>query len=387
MQRRVPFYRVWSLNAWHWLDDRYQLQELWHVMVEVPIPRNAVTYFLGGITLFLFGVQVITGILLAVYYQPTPESAYASILFIMNDVRFGWLIRSIHAWGANLMIIFCLLHLLRVYLQSAYKAPREMTWVVGVFLLIVTLAFGFTGYLLPWDQRAFWATVVGTEIAGAVPGIGGYALEFLRGGPEISALTLSRFFATHVLILPVSLGILVFLHLVMVHQQGLADPKEPVNYPPAANKGQVTHAGSVLSVTTPEPGMSHAGTQGKTRGKWLPFFPNYVLDEVIAWYVVLALIVILASLLPVGLEERADPFKTPPHVKPEWYFLAVYQGLKLVPRTLGILAPIIGIVLLLVLPFIDRNPEKLWRRRPLAVGVALITLVVMIVLSIWGWVS
>ncbi|MBS1253844.1 MAG: Cytochrome b6 [Anaerolineales bacterium] len=231
MQQKDVFYRTWPLRFWNWLDKRYALQEFLHALVDVPIPRSANTLYLGGITLFLFGIQAITGILLSIYYQPTPENAYGSILFIMNDVRFGWLIRSIHAWGANLMIIFCILHLLRVFVQGAYKPPRELTWMAGVLLLMLTLGFGFTGYLLPWDQRAFWATTVGSEIAGAIPLVGQAALNFLRGGPEITALTLSRFFGTHVLVLPVGLALLVAIHLVMVHQQGLADPTEPTGSP------------------------------------------------------------------------------------------------------------------------------------------------------------
>ena len=385
MQRRLPFYRALPAQLWQWLDGRYRLEELSHALLEVPIPRSAATYFLGGITLFLFGVQVITGILLAVYYQPTPESAYASILYIMNDVPFGWLIRSIHSWGANLMIVFCVLHLLRVYLQSAYKAPREVTWMAGVLLLMVTLVFGFTGYLLPWDQRAYWATTVGTEIAGAVPWLGEYVMYFLRGGPDITSLTLSRFFATHVLIMPISLGGLLLLHLVMVHQQGLADPKteiDPLEAPTASSEKPAPTAVPIAETDSPD-----VAIESPKRKLMLPFFPDYVLDEVIAWYIVLGLLVVLASLLPAGLEERADPFKTPPHVKPEWYFLAVYQALKLVPRTIGIMAPIVAVFVLLIFPFIDRNPGKAWRKRPIAVSLAFIVLLLMIVLSIWGWVS
>lgn len=378
MQSNPPSRRSVPLRAWDWLDERYRLQVLWHAMVEVPIPRRAQTYFLGGITLFLFGVQAITGILLAVYYQPTPERAYDSILFIMNDVAFGWLIRSIHAWGANLMIIFCVLHLLRVFLQAAYKAPRELTWVAGMFLLLVTLGFGFTGYLLPWDQRAFWATVVGSNIADAVPFIGDQALIFLRSGPEITALTLTRFFAAHVLILPASLGALLVLHLVMVHQQGLADPTEPKSSPRPVLPDE---SQSVASTAEANDGTTPA------ERKWLPFFPNYVLDEVIAWYILLGLIVVLASLLPVGLEEQADPFKTPPHVKPEWYFLAVYQLLKLVPRTLGVLAPMVGIAILIFFPFLDRNPYRFWRRRPLSMIGTVIIVALLVWFSIWGYVS
>lgn len=207
-----------------WIEERIPVQAWIAALLHVTIPRSAHTYYLGGITLFCFAVQVTTGILLALYYQPTPETAYNSVLVIMNQLNFGWLIRSVHAWSANLMIIFCILHLLRVVLQGAYKKPREITWLVGMGLLFLTLAFGFTGYLLPWDQRAFWATTVGTEIPGAVPFVGDFLREFLRGGADVSAATLTRFFGVHVLVLPVALAGLLALHLLIIHQQGLADP-------------------------------------------------------------------------------------------------------------------------------------------------------------------
>jgi quinol-cytochrome oxidoreductase complex cytochrome b subunit len=215
---------LWFNSVVDWLDERVGLRSLIAASLHVVIPRSAHTYYLGGITLFLFMSQAITGILLSLYYQPTPDSAYNSILYIMNQVNFGWLIRSVHAWGANLMIIFCILHLLRVVIQGAYKRPREITWMVGMGLLFVTLGFGFTGYLLPWDQRAFWATTVGTEIASAVPMIGGAVRDFLRAGADVSALTLSRFLGVHMLILPATLAAFLGVHLLIIHQQGLADP-------------------------------------------------------------------------------------------------------------------------------------------------------------------
>jgi len=356
-------------RAWDWLDGRYQLTPLIRALLHVEIPRSARTYYLGGITLFLFIVQVITGILLSLYYQPTPDTAYDSILFIMNQVNFGWLIRSIHAWSANLMILFCALHLLRVFFQGAYKAPREITWVIGVLLLAVTLGFGFTGYLLPWDQRAFWATTVGTEIAGAVPLVGQKLLIFLRSGPEVTARTLSRFLGVHMLVLPATLLILLTIHLTLVHQQGLADPTRRV---------EAEHE----SATGAAP-----ATESDRRKKLLPFFPHYLLDEVIAWYIILAILVVLASLFPAGLEAPADPLRTPEHIKPEWYFLFLYQGLKLVPRIVGVTAPLIGILVLLLLPFIDRNPQVTPGRRPVAVAIGVVTIVGIVVLTIWGWLS
>jgi quinol-cytochrome oxidoreductase complex cytochrome b subunit len=348
-------------RVWTWLDNRYHLAELTGALLHVEIPRSARTYYLGGITLFFFIVQVVTGILLTIYYQPTPDTAYNSILFIMNEVNFGWLIRSIHAWGANLMILFCVLHLVRIFFQGVYKAPRELTWGVGFVLLIVTLGFGFTGYLLPWDQRAFWATVVGSEIAGAVPLAGEYALTFLRSGSDITARTLTRFYGIHVLVLPVSLAGLLIIHLAMVHQQGLADPT-----------GEAESGG---------------WQQNGEKKKLLPFFPNYILDEFIAWYLMLAILIVLASLFPAGLEEPANPLHTPEHTKPEWYFLFLYQWLKLVPRMVGIITPLIGALLLFLLPVIDRNPHLPARRRPIAIIIGAITVIAVVVLTIWGWLS
>ena len=215
-----------SRGVLNWIEERVPIQSWIEASLHVVIPRSAHTYYLGGITLFCFVVQATTGILLALYYQPTPETAYDSVLVIMNQLNFGWLIRSVHAWSANLMIIFCIFHLLRVVVQGAYKKPREITWMVGMLLLFVTLGFGFTGYLLPWDQRAFWATTVGTEIAGAVPFVGKFVLDFLRGGSDVSAATLTRFFGVHVLVLPVALVGVLVVHLLLIHQQGLADPKK-----------------------------------------------------------------------------------------------------------------------------------------------------------------
>ena len=211
-------------KGWEWMQDRVDIQGAVQAMLHVTIPRGAKTYFLGGLTLFFLGVQVVTGVLLTLYYRASPEGAYQSVLYIMNEVRFGWLIRSIHAWSANMMIASCVLHMLRVFVQAAYKKPRELTWIVGVVLLTVTMGFGFTGYLLPWDQRAYWATTVGTEIAGSVPVIGGYLQRLLRGGDSLSGTTLSRFYGIHTLVLPLSLALLVGVHLLLIHQQGLAAP-------------------------------------------------------------------------------------------------------------------------------------------------------------------
>lgn len=222
---RQPW-RPLTLRAAEWIDERYQVKEPMQKVLSKPVPKYALRWFycLGGITAFLFVVQAVTGIMLAFYYKPTPEAAYNSILFIENQVRFGAAIRAIHHWAANGMIVMCAAHMLRVFITGAYKAPRELNWVGGILLLIGTLGFGFTGYLLPWDQRAFWATTVGTEIAGAVPGFGEIALIILRDGWNVTGQTLSRFYAAHVFILPIFLLALMGLHFLMVRRQGVARP-------------------------------------------------------------------------------------------------------------------------------------------------------------------
>jgi len=343
----------------NWMDKRYRTRELMGAMLHVYIPKESKTYYLGGITLLLFLVQVVTGSLLALYYRGTPDEAYNSVMFITSTVHFGWLIRSIHAWGANLMVIFSIFHLLRVFFQAAYKAPRELTWGVGVALLLVTMGFGFTGYLLPWDQRAYWATTVGSEMAGAVPVAGGFLLRFLRGGENITATTLSRFYGIHTLILPMSIAGLMGVHLLLVHQQGLANPRQPAKSASAENLPK--------------------------KGK--PFFPNYVLGEVVSWYMIIGLLIILASLFPVGLGDIANPLETPPHIKPEWYFLSLYQMLKFIPRVMGVLLPMVAILMLFLLPFIDRNPEVLPRKRPVIITLGIMMLIVIIVFTIWGEIS
>ncbi len=345
-----------------WLDEHTGLGPVINASLHVRVPRAANTMYFGGIALFLFMIQATTGTLLALYFKGTPEAAYKSVQFITSEVNFGWLIRSIHHWGADLMILFVILHLLRIFFQAAYKYPRQVVWLVGMLLLMVTMGFGFTGYLLPWDQRAYWATVVGTEIAGSVPVIGETLLTLLRGGADVTGDTMSRFFGIHVLVLPISLAVLLGLHLVLVHQMGLASPKRPE---PRTPEGK--------SALEDEPVR--------------PFFPNYLVDELVAWYILLAILVVLASIFPAGLEDPANPLQTPQHVKPEWYFLGVYQMLKLVPRIVGILIPIVGVGVLVVWPFLDRSPEVLARRRKFAVGGATLILVALVVLTVVGYVS
>jgi hypothetical protein len=209
-----------------WVDERYHIKEPVQKVLDKPVPRFALRwwYCLGGITAFLFVVQSITGIMLAFYYKPTPDQAYASIQYIETQIRFGSSIRAIHHWAANGMVIMCIAHMLRVFVMGAFKPPRELNWVNGMLLFVLTMGFGLTGYLLPWDQRAFWATTVASEIAGSIPVIGDLALVFLRVGWVVSDLTLSRFYALHVIFLPILTIVMMGAHFMMVRRLGIAKP-------------------------------------------------------------------------------------------------------------------------------------------------------------------
>ena len=211
----------------NWLDERAGWREVWATIFLRKIPKVNWFYTLGSATLFLAVNQAVTGILLTIYYVPTPDHAYDSVQYITTQVSMGWLIRGMHHWGASAMIVVVVLHMLRVIFYGAYKYPREVTWITGVVLLLVVVGFGFTGYLLPWDQKAYWATTVGTRIAGTPPIIGDYLLKIMRGGPELSAVTLARFFGTHVWVLPATLALLIVVHLYLVIKIGIsAVPKK-----------------------------------------------------------------------------------------------------------------------------------------------------------------
>lgn len=210
-----------------WLDERLGLGTIYATVLDRKVPKVNWWFTLGSASLFLFLLQGITGIMLSVYYVPTPDHAYDSIQYIMTGVSFGWLIRGIHHWGASLMILVLFIHMLRTYFFAAYKYPREFTWLTGVLLLFLTLGMGFTGYLLPWDQRAYWATTVGTSIAGTVPFIGNFINQVLRGGADLSAVTLARFFSVHIWWFPALIAAFIGVHLYMVIRLGISSiPKE-----------------------------------------------------------------------------------------------------------------------------------------------------------------
>ena len=211
-----------TLKLANWLDERLAWRQVWTAIFLRKIPKGNLLYTLGSASLFVSLIQIFTGILLTIYYVPTPDHAYDSVQYITTQVPAGWLIRGLHHWGASAMVVLVVLHMLRIIFYGSYKYPREVTWFTGVILLIIVIAFGFTGYLLPWDQRAFWATTVGTKIAGTPPLIGDSILRIIRGGEELSAITLARFFGVHVWVLPAVLLMLTGIHLYLVVRIGIS---------------------------------------------------------------------------------------------------------------------------------------------------------------------
>ncbi|NIU58008.1 MAG: cytochrome b6 [Phycisphaerae bacterium] len=215
----------------NWLDERFGLNTIWETIFRRKVPKVNWFYTLGSATLFVAINQAVTGILLTLYYVPTPDHAYATVQYITYELPAGWFIRGLHHYGASAMVILAVLHMVRVVFYGAYKYPREMTWITGVLLLLITVGFGFTGYLLPWDQKAYWATTVGTEIAGTPPLVGDFMLRVMRGGQELSEVTLARFFGVHVWVLPALLFTLIGVHMYLIIRIGISAPPKKEEEP------------------------------------------------------------------------------------------------------------------------------------------------------------
>ncbi len=217
-------------SFWDWVKERTGLDKIWETLFDRPVPEAhgplAWLYTLVSAALFVFIVQVVSGSLLAMNYVPSPDHAYDSVRFINEQVTLGHFIRGLHHWGATFLVVLVSLHLLRVFYMGAYKYPREVTWLVGVLLFLLVMGFSFTGYLLPWDQKAYWATTVGANIAGQTPVIGVYMARVLKGGDELGATTLTRFYALHVLVLPILAGLFIAVHLFLVVWHGISEPPE-----------------------------------------------------------------------------------------------------------------------------------------------------------------
>lgn len=346
----------------NWLDKRLNMSGLMASMFAHPVPkRSNILDYLGFATLFVFVSQAVTGILLAMVYKPAASEAYASVQLIEASTV-GAYVRSLHSMGSNFMVVLVVLHLLRVFYEGAYKRPRELTWVMGGVLLIATLGLSFTGYLLPWDQEGYWATVVGSAIAGYVPVFGDSIINILRDGPQVTGATLTRFYSIHMLILPVMILLSFMPHMFFVLRQGMSSTDELCE---AEHRGE---------------DVSHKTT---------PFWPNVAFKMFSLLFIIFIALWVSAALFPKELGEAADALNTSGYIpEPSWYFMGVYQMLKYFPGYLDVFAMVIlpGIFFagFFALPWIDRNPSNSVRKRPFALGSAALIVVVMTFLTFEG---
>jgi ubiquinol-cytochrome c reductase cytochrome b subunit len=339
-----------------WLDERMRIRKLWDDFADNPIPGGSSWFYVFGSALaFIFVLQMVSGILLTLYYVPTPDHAYASVKYIETEVPFGSFVRGMHHWGASFMMVIAALHMLQVFIFGAYKKPREVVWLLGVGLILFVGGFAFTGYLLPWDQKAYWATVVGTSVAGTIPGIGGALLNIVRGGTELGNLTLSRFFTVHTYVLPWSLALFAVLHVSLLERAGAAGSwKSP----------------DTLS-SPPE-----------------PLFPNQIFKDTLFILPVFLLLAGLAIGFPAPLEPQADPTDSTYNPRPEWYFYFVFQLLRIFEGKYEVVGtaviPTIAIVALVLLPFLDRSPERSPMRRRVLMTVAGLAVITISMLTLAG---
>lgn len=326
---------------------------------EVPQHRHTIFYYTGSSILFFLGIQIVTGVLLALYYRPTLAEANASVARIVTDLPLGWLLRSVHSWSSTFMIAIVFIHLLGVAFTKAYRRPREGTWVTGVLLLAVSLAFGFTGYLLPWDELSLAATKVGTNLPRSIPVVGAWLTGVMRAGDDVTGDTLSRFFIFHVSVLPLALMAILGVHLFLVQRHGMSVPLEE------ERKG--------------------------AKGPVLPFWPNFAFREAGVWLVLLGLLVTVAVFAAPGLGPQADLMSAAPEgIKPEWYFLFLFQTLKLFPaRILGLNGEMVAVLIMMagmglvaLLPFFDNRPAG--RKGKVITGLIGAGLAYAVGMSIWS---
>lgn len=337
-----------------WFNESFPIdQEAIIKISSEPIPNHLKRWWwaLGGTPLYLFLVQVITGIMLIFYYVPEPDEAYDSIKYITDTASFGWFIRSIHRWSSNLMIAALLLHMLRVFFTQTYRAPRDINWFFGVTLFLLTILFGFTGYSLLYDQLSYWAMKVGTGIAGATPFIGGWIADFMRGGPEIGQNTLTRFYLFHVVLLPVLTVIAISVHIYLIRAHGVSE-------------------------------LKFKGDE-KQEKKTFPLYPDHVFTELIMVTLLMVVLVALALLFPMQMGEPANPNVTPMHIQPEWYFFPVFRWLKITNLTVGILGPIIFILILFLWPLIDKFFEKSFPGKEIGFWIGLVGMLTINGFLVW----
>ncbi len=335
-----------------WFQDRLpvsgtQLREL----TNEPVPYHLKRwwYALGGTPAYLFVVQIITGILLAFYYEASSQTAYESVRYITHEASYGWYIRSVHKWGATLMIAAMVLHQMRVYFTGAYRKPREINWMVGICLLITTLMTGFTGYSLVYEQLSYWGATVGANIADSVPFVGGLMKRILLAGEAVNERTLARFFILHAAVLPVLIVLLIGIHIAIVRLQGVTEFRFD---------------------NEPEP-------------KHFNFFPDHLYTELIIGLTLMILLSALACIFPAVMGPPADPLTTPDVIKPEWFFYVAFRWLKLFSGTAAILSMGFVVFTMLVWPFIDAWIRRSTRFAEASVWIGIVGVLIIVGLTVW----
>jgi ubiquinol-cytochrome c reductase cytochrome b subunit len=337
-----------------WFDHRLQLAAPIREAAEHPVPRNTASwwYVFGSAALTVFLLQLVTGVLLALIYVPSAGEAWSSLQALNHNVTLGWFIRAMHGWGSNFMVAIVLIHMAQVFLFGAYKFPRELTWIVGVFLLLMTLGMAFSGQVLRFDQDAYWGLGIGASIASRVPIIGLAVVKLMLGGPIIAGATLSRFFALHVFVIPGMLIAFVGLHLLMVLKLGINEWPMPGRVVRRATYEREYHA--------------------LTKNDGAPFVPYAVWkDMFFAGFIVLAIAACAFYFGPFGPTGQPDPTIIQTAPRPDYFFLWLYALLSLLPPSLEtpflLIGPALAILGLILLPFLSGEGEKSWRRRPIAV--------------------
>jgi ubiquinol-cytochrome c reductase cytochrome b subunit len=347
-----------------WLDQRLKLGETIRETAEHPVPRETASWFyvFGSAALTCFILQIVTGILLALIYVPSAGEAWNSLQILNHDISLGWFIRGLHGWGSNFMVAIVLIHMVQVFLFGAYKFPRELTWMIGVFLLLMTLAMAFSGQVLRFDQDAYWGLGIGASIASRVPIVGPWAVNLMLGGPIIAGATLSRFFAVHVFLVPGLLIAFVGVHLLMVLKLGVNEWPMP---------GRIVRRATYV-----------AEYHEMTHKAGVPFVPNAIWKDIFfSGFILLSIAACAVFLGPFGPSGQPDPTIIQTAPRPDFFFLWLYAVLSFLPPSaetpLLMIGPALGIVVLLLLPFFAGEGEKSWKRRPIAVLTILLTAVML----------
>jgi len=337
-----------------WIQERLPVSgDSLKELTNEPVPNHLKHWWfaLGGTPAYLFIVQVVTGILLAMYYQASPSSAYESIGYITNEAAYGWYVRGLHKWGATFMIAAVILHQMRVFFTGAYRKPREINWMIGMCMLVCTLLLGFTGYCLVFEQLSYWGAAVGANISGSVPIVGDFMKQALLGGEVYNERTLSRFYVLHAAILPGTLMLLIAMHIAVIRIQGVTEFRfegEPEDKP-----------------------------------KHFNFFPEHVYSELIVGLIMMVILSALATIFPAILGAKADPLHTPEIIKPEWFFYVAFRWLKLFSGTVAVLSQGFIVFIMFIWPFIDAQIRKRTRFAEASVWIGILGALTIIGMTIW----